>query len=131
MKTNASEWVILLLMIPIIFSFGCTGINANSTYNYTTNQHDRIEVYPLHSLSTSKDLSGSFVIGIGNVGTDFYYYVYVEQPDGSIKFQSLKAKYVSVFQTNDTPRLECGINGYDCNMYIPENTIKQEYKVSQ
>ena len=117
---------LIILGILGFMLFGCLTADASSVQ--TDANGKTIGIYPLRSLDTSKDLVGSFVIGIGNVGTEMEYYVYVEQPDGSLRFQSIQANMVDVFEDDTQPRL---VQEGCCTlkMHIPRDTIKREYKI--
>lgn len=120
---------LILLVIGLMLFSGCTAPTVPVSDNNTI-QKNYSEIFPIKSLG----MDGPFIIGVGNNREKVYYYLYVIQPDGSVRFQGLNAGLISVFQTDDeVPRLECtkpAIIG-DCRMYIPTNTYRKVYTITE
>lgn len=120
------ELAVIIIITMMFLTLGCVSSDRpfiNSSIDETKNYSI---VFPLRSMS----FSGPFTIGIGNVGSKIYYYMFIIQPDGSSKLQALNAGSVGVFEVDDgRPRLECApplIYG-ECKIYIPKDNIKKVY----
>ena len=113
-----------------IFVCGLTYL-VESTYvsNYNT------LVYEIHSLRTTSEVEGSgaffFTIGYGSV-KETSYYVYYSKTDKGLHLDKIETSNTYIIETDEiTPSLyrvkEKGFSEEYYNLYVPKNTIREEY----
>lgn len=149
MKRKLSILTILLTSMTLLLT-GCGKKEIIENTHVST---------PIYSLQTGVEVKGSFVYGAGVVNGNVKYYVYVPDGNGHILKSYDADKTIIVEEDNGKPRVEedyvikkvkaslfddilySGIlqkqDGYyafpECTrrvMYLPKNTIKQEYSTS-
>lgn len=89
------------------------------------NQH-----IPIQSVNIGNENSGRFILGIGWSGDEQYYYVYQINEDGGKQLKKYDASGVVIYDDldeNEEPYLDR--SGYQVKMYLPKDTIKEEYDV--
>lgn len=88
----------------------------------------------LTSIDYQNNISGAFVLGIGSIRNTGYYAAYQELSDGGLKLVKLESDITVVYQDlkeNEKAYFETRTDGLgtvkSIKLYVPKNTIKQEY----
>lgn len=113
----------------------------------TTLKHEEkvYQSYDLVTLDTNEDINGSFFLGCGYIGEDMYYHFYYKTQDGT-QYDKIRATRCYIVETNEKPsykiygeffkKTESIFYSDDIRfetkkvLYIPKNTIKNNYKVN-
>lgn len=137
-------WIIAITLLAC-FTFNMWG------YDYKESEKYYEDVYEIYSLNLQTQVSGNFVLGCGSVESEDYYTFYIKNNDNDYKLSKVKTNRTAirmdstvqpklvkqVYKITKTPCTMFGgekteeINDtYRYLLIVPNNTIRQEYKVN-
>ncbi|MFW6281663.1 MAG: hypothetical protein ACOC1O_02560 [bacterium] len=122
-------WIFIMLFLSAFISIGA----ETEEYLYSSNK--------IYALDGNFETNGNFFLGTGSVDESLKYY-YLVKKEGGKKIKSVHANNVILYES-DNPRIEvynvrfkrnwlnnnfiC-ISGLKYKLYIPDGSIKQNYK---
>lgn len=129
--------LIVLLLILIIAISGC-----DKQYHYSSKTFEISS--PIKSLGLNNDISGfyggNFLIGVGSLDTNTYYYVYVDAGDGRYILKKYNAETTYIKESDGQPKVVENIKYFvtdndsenftvDGNRFMNDGFLLPDYKV--
>lgn len=148
MKDNI--WVLVKAAFGFMVVFGlykgCKELQRNC-WTYKENQNRTSLIY---SLRTSNETSGSFVLGIGSIGSRDYYIFYRKTEYGGLIREKIETSNCVLYESAGAPKIiETGTTGYRLSdgdtvsttfsrneyssyqsIYIPKGTITERININ-
>ena len=130
---------------------GLLGLILNNTIlppQITKTQDAKIEIY---SLVSKQDISGSFALGSGYVGSQENYYTFTKNEKGGFEREVFPSHHTTLYmEDSSNPRVEWVVSTYTpskwivfpwpvdfswtedsrYNMYVPQNTVVQKFEIN-
>lgn len=102
---RGKSFLIVLIVILLMLTSGCGTKQQQNNYSLKVLETDTL----IKSLQTGNGISGSyaggFVMGVGYIDTNVYYYVYVNAGNNRYILKKLDAETTYIEETDNTPKL--------------------------
>lgn len=139
-KDFFEEHLFTIMKIIIFIMLSCATIPVLDSLIQEASERgkvENIEKIELASIALDSDISGRFYLGCGRIEEKEYYIAYKILEDGAKMIYKMDAAKTKIYETlgeDETAYAEEIRDGYDflkeIKLYIPKNTIKQEYNLS-
>ena len=126
--------IVICVALCVTFIWG--GVKVYKLLNSAENE-TYTNVVHVAAIKTKNDIEGHIYLRAGSVKEESYYYCYKVNDDGSKELYKIKMDTTKVYETlkqNDQPYVEEIRDGLgflkENKLYVPQNTIKEEYDLS-
>jgi len=123
-KSSNDEMLALYLLFGFLLCLGLgVGVEASNK---------KIKTFNIVSIERQNEISGSFFLGCGSVGSETYYYTYTVIGENKYKLLKFRSAQTTIIETNGLPKVKYRLVGkFHCDviLYVPFNTIIKSFKV--
>lgn len=137
------KMMVPIIAVIILIAFGVSAfkfLQEESRKDKELSEQVTTSKYDVVSIDFQSQTEGKyrhFIIGTGQIKSKEYYVIYKVLPDGGkilVKLESDSTVIYDTLEENETAYVENDINGHGytvaTRLYVPKNTIKQEYDLS-
>ncbi len=125
--------ILIIIFVAVTFTLVIAWFCMEQAEKKSKAEYSEAEpiIVNIQSVNLQSERDGKFILGLGWESDKKAYYVYQITDDGGKKLVKYSAEYVTIYDNLDNgeqPYMDI-TNRYDIKMYLPKETVTEEYDV--
>ncbi len=125
--------ILIIIFVAVTFTLVIAWFCMEQAEKKSKAEYSEAEpiIVNIQSVNLQSERDGKFILGLGWKSDEKAYYVYQISDDGGKKLVKYSAEYVTIYDNLDNgeqPYMDI-TNRYDIKMYLPKETVTEEYDV--